>query len=196
MSSIQYLNAGVVHASQEYQASGPRRSPRIVLDLLALAHLCRDDDTWRTIHVTEQELKDALQCIPDPTTPTEELLPKSLGTVFLLPRLVNIGKGQSIGHVAIGHAPGGGEPISGVTPAFAFSQDILIYGAANEKGVLCGFVNMVDQPTIGQIRLLPGSSWIDLRENWTRELDHDEIVPDAHVLALGISFLLGLRGRI
>ena len=165
-----------------------------MIDLLALAHLCRDVDTWRTVQVTESDLKEASRCIPDPSTRTCQLLPEGLGVVFLLPRPVNIGKEQSVEHVAVGHAPAG-EAISGMTPPFAFSQELLIYGAANEKGCLCGFVNMVDQPTIGQMRLLPGSSWIDLRENWRTELEYDEIVPDAHVLALGISLLLVFKGR-
>ena len=194
MNGIQYLNGGVLHASKEYQASGPRRSPRIVIDLLALAHLCRDGDTWRTVNVTETDFREASRSLPDPSTRTCELLPESLGVVFLLPRPVNIGEEQSVEHVAVGHARAG-KAISGMLPSFAFSQEILIYGAANEKGCLCGYVNVVDQPTIGQMRLLPGSSWIDLRENWRSELDYDEIVPDARVLALGISLSLVFKGR-
>jgi hypothetical protein len=116
---------------------------------------------------------------------------EGVGIVFLLPRPVNVGK-QHIEHVALGHAAAG-VPISGMNPPFAFSQPMLIYGTANTNGCLCGFVNIVDQPTLGQMRLLPGFSWDDLRENWKSELDSSEM--DAKVLALGISLLFVFHGR-
>ena len=80
-------------------------------------------------------------------------------------------------------------------PPYAFCQDILIYGSANQNGCLCGYVNMVDQPTVGQMRLRSGFSWNDLRENWRSELESDEIAPDATALALGISLLFVFHGR-
>ena len=78
---------------------------------------------------------------------------------------------------------------------YLFFRPILIYGAGNQSGCRCGFI-MVAQPSIGSIRLGPGFSWNDLTENWKRELESDEIVSDAKLLALGISLLVGFHDRL
>jgi hypothetical protein len=89
--------------ANEYKSSGPKRSPRIAIDLVALAHLSRTGDAWRTVRVEDHDLEEAIRCIPDPSTKTSQLVQEGVGIVFLLPRPVNICK-QHIEHVALGHA--------------------------------------------------------------------------------------------
>lgn len=183
--TMKYLNQAVLLAFDTYRTSA-QKSPRIVIDLLALAQLCRKGEHWRTAKVTESQLDRARAFLPDLSTKTNTLLTPGFGTVFILPRPFSIGAGQEIEHVAVAHARAG-VPITGTTPQIVFRQDLFIYGAASKAGCLCGFVNMADQPTIGSIKLLPGFSWNDLAADWRTQLETDEIRPDTMLFALAIS---------
>jgi hypothetical protein len=58
------------------------------------------------------------------------------------------------------------------------------------------FVNLKDQPRIETLRLAPEFSWSDISEDWRTELESDDILPDAKLLAFGITLLFVFRGRI
>ena len=88
-----------------------------------------------------------------------------------------------------------GRAIQGTSPPIVCTGNLLIYAAANERGVLCGFVNMAQQP-VGSIRLQPGFSWHDLADDRRTQLEEDQLRPDAYVLALAISLCFVCHNRI
>jgi hypothetical protein len=137
MKGMKYLNQAVLLAFDTYRTSA-KRSPRIVIDLLALAQLCRKGEHWRTAEVTEQQLDRARAFLPVLQTKTNTLASPGFGTVFILPRPFSIGGDQEIEHVAVAHGTAG-VPIKGTTPGttpqIVFRQDLLIYGRQAKAGV-------------------------------------------------------------
>jgi hypothetical protein len=157
MKCMEYLNQAVITAAETYDRSAGK-SPRIVIDLLALAQLCHRDNSWLTTQVGDSEHDLARDFVPDLSVRTVSILRPGSGIVFLLPRPVSAGYRDKIEHVAVAHAQAG-VPIPETRPAIVFRQDLLIYAAGTGSGALCGYVNTEDQPTLVQVKLLPGSSW-------------------------------------
>jgi hypothetical protein len=147
------------------------------------------------VAVSEEDINPARGLIPDPATSTLQLIRAGTGVVFLLPWPVQIGKDQAVEHVAIAHAASG-VPVQGITPPILFRDSLLIYAAGNEHGILCGFINAMQQPTIGAIRLKPGFSWHDMADDWRTRLEDDELRPDANLLALALALCFVCHNRL
>jgi hypothetical protein len=183
MKGMEHLDRQVLMAGQA-DARNAGNSPRVVLHLLTLAELCRRGNSWRTIQVTDEQLKLAQVFVPDLSEYTPSLVRALWGVLFLLPRPVEIAKDDEIEHVAVAHVTAG---ICTEGLGITFPDSLLIYASANKGGIFCGHVNMQDQPTVGQIKLLQRFSWSYLDEGRRAQRESHEIGRDAMVLGLAVA---------